>query len=119
MSKPEYHLLYPTLTAHKHGTLALPNQTCSHPSTPGRDAPTKAHRVSLRAAPPSHSHGVSSGEPSLQVCVKRADKQQAKLEKQDFTGIFPGHPTNTMNMYYLDLYWEHVKTCSRAMFDNA
>ena len=53
------------------------------------------------------------------VCVKRAGKRAAKLDHNDFTGIFLGYTATDHNVQYIDLTSGIVKTSHHADFDEA
>ena len=53
------------------------------------------------------------------VCVKRSGKRSAKLDKNNFTGIFLGYTATDNNISYLDLTTGTVKRSHHAKFDEA
>ena len=53
------------------------------------------------------------------VCVKRAGDRRAKLDHNDFTGIFLGYTATDENVIYIDLKTGVVKTSHHATFDEA
>jgi hypothetical protein len=53
------------------------------------------------------------------VCVKRSRDRQAKLDRNDFTGIFLGYMATNQNIAYLDLDSGIVKQSHHATFDEA
>ena len=53
------------------------------------------------------------------VCVKRAGKRRAKLDHNDFCGIFLGYTGTDQNIKYIDLTSGVVKTSHHATFDEA
>ena len=53
------------------------------------------------------------------VCVKRSGTRQAKLDKNNYTGIFLGYTATDQNVVYLDLTTGLVKRSHHAMFDEA
>jgi hypothetical protein len=53
------------------------------------------------------------------VCVKRAGERRAKLDHNDFTGIFIGYTATDQNVKYIDLNTGVVKTSHHALFDEA
>ena len=53
------------------------------------------------------------------VCVKRSGKRNAKLDKNNFTGIFIGYTATDNNIEYLDLTTGTVKRSHHAQFDEA
>ena len=53
------------------------------------------------------------------VCVKRAGERRAKLDHNDFTGIFLGYTATDENVIYIDLNTGVVKTSHHATFDEA
>ena len=53
------------------------------------------------------------------VCVKRSGKRAAKLDKNNFTGIFIGYTATDNNIEYLDLTTGTVKSSHHAQFDEA
>ena len=53
------------------------------------------------------------------VCVKRAGDRWAKLDHNDFTGIFLGYSATDENVTYIDLDTGVVKTSHHATFDEA
>ena len=55
----------------------------------------------------------------LRICVKRSGKRSAKLDKNNFTGIFLGYTATDSNIEYLDLTSGTVKRSHHAQFDEA
>jgi hypothetical protein len=53
------------------------------------------------------------------VCVKRSGPRNAKLDKNNFTGIFLGYTATDNNIEYLDLTTGTVKRSHHARFDEA
>jgi hypothetical protein len=53
------------------------------------------------------------------VCVKRAGKRRAKLDHNDFNGIFLGYTATDENVTYIDLNTGMVKTSHHATFDES
>ncbi|KAL9178452.1 hypothetical protein ACHAXT_003782 [Thalassiosira profunda] len=53
------------------------------------------------------------------VCVRKTGKRRAKLDRQDFTGIFLGYSATDSNIRYIDLKSGLVKTSHHAVFDEA
>ncbi len=53
------------------------------------------------------------------VCIRRSGKRRAKLDHNDFTGIFLGYAATDQNITYLDLTTGVVKTSHHAKFDEA
>jgi len=53
------------------------------------------------------------------VCVKRAGDRRAKLDHNDFTGIFLGYTATDKNVVYINLTTGVVKTSHHATFDEA
>ncbi len=53
------------------------------------------------------------------VWVKRAGDRRAKLDHNDFTGIFLGYTATNQNVRYIDLNTGVVKTSHHATFDEA
>ena len=53
------------------------------------------------------------------VCVKRAGDRRAKLDHNDFTGIFLGYTATDQNVRYINLNTGVVKTSHHATFDKA
>ncbi len=51
------------------------------------------------------------------VCVKKAGERHAKLDHNDFTGIFLGYTVADQNVKYIDLNISVVKTSHHATFD--
>jgi hypothetical protein len=51
------------------------------------------------------------------ICVKRSGNRSAKLDQNNFTGIFLGYPAMDQNICYLDLNTGIVKRCHHAQFD--
>ena len=53
------------------------------------------------------------------VCVKKAGNRRAKLDHNDFPGIFLGYTATDQNVHYIDLNTSIVKTSHHATFDKA
>ena len=53
------------------------------------------------------------------VCVRRTRRRRAKLDRNDFQGIFLGYTASDKNIRYLDLITGLVKTSHHAIFDKA
>ena len=53
------------------------------------------------------------------VCTKRSHKRRAKLDKNDFKGIFLGYTATDQNIWYIDLVSGAVKVAHHATFDEA
>jgi len=53
------------------------------------------------------------------VCVKRSGTRKAKLDRNNYTGIFLGYTATDQNIVYLDLTTGLVKRSHHAMFDEA
>ena len=53
------------------------------------------------------------------VCVKESHKRRAKLDMNDFRGIFLGYTATNENIRYIDLDNGRVKTCHHATFDES
>ncbi len=53
------------------------------------------------------------------VCAKRAGKRRAKLDHNDFSGIFLGYTATDQNIKYIDINSGTIKTCHHATFDEA
>jgi hypothetical protein len=51
------------------------------------------------------------------VCVKRSGDRRAKLDRNDFTGVFLGYTATDQNIVYLDLNSGIVKQSHLATFD--
>ena len=55
----------------------------------------------------------------LRVSVKVTGKRRAKLDRQDFTGIFVGYTATDDNIRYVDVTTGLVKSSHHAVFDEA
>jgi hypothetical protein len=53
------------------------------------------------------------------VCVKQSGSRRCKLDCHDFTSIFLGYTATDANIIYLDTTTGIVKSCHRAVFDEA
>ena len=53
------------------------------------------------------------------VCVKQPGKRNAKLDRNDYRGIFLGYTATDLNIRYIDLDSGVVKTSHHASFDEA
>lgn len=53
------------------------------------------------------------------VCVKQTGKQQYKLDRHDFTGIFVGYMATDENIQYIDVHTRMVKSLHHAIFHEA
>ena len=53
------------------------------------------------------------------MCVKRSGTRKAKLDRNNYTGIFLGYTATDQNIVYLDLTTGLVKRSHHAMFDEA
>jgi hypothetical protein len=51
------------------------------------------------------------------LCAKKAGERHAKLDHNDFTGIFLGYTATDQNVKYIDLNTGVVKTSHHATFD--